>query len=265
MGIVVDAVELTSQPETAKRKPARASAALAALTLLATLVACGGERGGRSAGEGEASTTAAAETSNRPLGAGRQKLDAGNHLLDLAPLDHTAIRPTHLPKIAITVPDGWFNYDGWAVRKGPDLPPPVFVTLWDVAGVYPTPCKWTGKALVQPGRDVNGLASALAKQPLRNATAPTATTLAGYRGKYLELSVPTGIEFDDCDEGSFESWTANGWSSDRYQQKPGQVDRIWILDVDGQRLVVDASYLPEATGRDRAELERVVNSIRFLD
>jgi len=36
-----------------------------------------------------------------------------------------------------------------------------------------------------------------------------------------------------------ESWTANGWSGDRYQQRPGQVDRIWILDVDGERLVVD--------------------------
>ena len=255
MGIVVDAVELTSQTERAKRKLARASAALAALTLLAALVACGGERG----------TSSAAETSKRPLGAGRQKLHAGNHLLDLPALDHASIRPVHLPKIAITVPGGWSNYDGWAVRKGRGLPESVFVTFWDVVGVYPTPCKWAGKALVQPGRDVNGLASALAKQPLRNATAPTATTLAGYRGKYLELSVPTGIEFDDCDEGYFESWTGKGWSSDRYQQKPGQVDRIWILDVDGQRLVVDASYLPEATGRDRAELERVVNSIRFLD
>jgi hypothetical protein len=78
MGIMVNAVELTSQPETAKRKPARALAPLAALTLLAALVACGVERGGRSAGEGEASTTAAAETSKRPLGSGRQKLDAVN-------------------------------------------------------------------------------------------------------------------------------------------------------------------------------------------
>jgi hypothetical protein len=42
------------------------------------------------------------------------------------------------------------------------------------------------------------------------------------------------------------------------------VDRIWALDVDGERLVVDASYLPEATQQDRAELESVVDSIRFL-
>lgn len=38
---------------------------------------------------------------------------------------------------------------------------------------------------------MDDLASALANQPLRNATAPTDIELAGFRGKYLKLSVPT--------------------------------------------------------------------------
>jgi hypothetical protein len=42
------------------------------------------------------------------------------------------------------------------------------------------------------------------------------------------------------------------------------VDRVWIVNVDGQRLVVDANYLPTATSAERAELGRVVHSIRFL-
>ena len=79
------------------------------------------------------------------------------------------------------------------------------------------------------------------------------------------MSVPSGVNFADCDEGYFESWTANGWASDRYQPRPRQLDRLWILDVDGERLVIDASTLPKATAQDRAELERVVDSIRFLD
>lgn len=260
---MVDAVELTSLLERVKRKLARGAVALSALTLLATLVACGGEHGGRSAGE--ASASAAGKTSEIPLGAGRQKLDAGTHVLDLTALDDRGTGPVQLPKIAITVPDGWFNYDGWAVSKGRELPPPVFVAFWDVAHVSQTPCHWAGKPMTDPGRDIDGLASALAEQPLRNATAPTDVVLAGFRGKYLEISVPIELDFGDCDDGVFESWTATGWSSDRYQQTPGQVDRIWILDVDGERLVVDASYLPEATASDRAVLERVVNSIRFLD
>ncbi len=112
-------------------------------------------------------------------------------------------------------------------------------------------------------------------QPLRNATAPTDVVLGGFRGKYLEWSVPTDIAFDkahkdlalfpDCDEKTFQSWTARGWNSDRHQQAPGQVDRIWILDVNGERLVIDASYLPGAKADDRVELDKIIHSIRFLD
>jgi hypothetical protein len=129
--------------------------------------------------------------------------------------------------------------------------------------------------MVDPGTDVDSLASALAGQPLRNATSPRDVDLAGMPGKFLEWSVPTDIAFDaahkakalfpDCDEQTFQSWTANGWNSDRFQQAPGQVDRLWILDVNGERLVVDAYYLAETSEEDRAELEEVVQSIRFLD
>jgi hypothetical protein len=133
----------------------------------------------------------------------------------------------------------------------------VAVAFWHV--VYATPCRWAGRQLVDPGRDADSLASALAKQPLRNATVPNAVPLGGFRGKYLEVSVPADIDFADCDEGVFESW-----SSDRYQQAPGQVDRIWILDVRGERLVVDATYLSESSSDDLADLDGVVRSIRFV-
>ena len=41
----------------------------------------------------------------------------------------------------------------------------------------------------------------------------------------------------------------------------GQVDRLWILDVNGQRLVVDASYSPDTTQAQRDEQERIVQSM----
>ena len=130
-------------------------------------------------------------------------------------------------------------------------------------------------SLSTTGRGVAGLASALARQPLRHATAPEDVVLGGFHGKYLQWSVPTDIAFDaarpddalfpNCDEKTFQSWTARGWAGDRYQQAPGQVDRIWILNIHGRRLVLDVSYLPKSTPADRAELERVVKSIRFLN
>lgn len=207
--------------------------------------------------------TAARSTLPAPLGAGHQNLAAGVHVLDLVARDQSGNGPAHLARIAITLPAGWFNYNGRALNTRGPLSH-LLLSFWDVALVYPTPCRWQGKPMVNPGSTEHGLASVLARQPLRNATTPRDTALAGFRGKYLQLSVPRNIDFAACDQGYFESWTGNGWSSDRYEQAPGQVDRLWILNVDGQRLVVDASYLPNATPHDRVELQRVVDWIHFL-
>ena len=137
-------------------------------------------------------------------------------------------------------------------------------------------CHWLGQ-LIHPGPTVDELAAVLATRPLRNATALVAVSLGGYAGKYLEWSVPLDTSFSDCDQGPgdafgwFESCTgASLWNApdnpsgttDRYQQGPGQVDRRWILDVEGRRLVIDATYMPGATDQDRT-LTKVVDSIAF--
>ncbi len=40
---------------------------------------------------------------------------------------------------------------------------------------------------------------------------------------------------------------------------------LWVLDVDGQRLVIDATYSPDTTKADRAQLDDIVESLRFTD
>jgi hypothetical protein len=53
-------------------------------------------------------------------------------------------------------------------------------------------------------------------------------------------SIRSNLQSSDCDERYFESWTGDGTAgTDRYQQGPGQIDRLWILDVEGRRLVID--------------------------
>jgi len=110
---------------------------------------------------------------------------------------------------------------------------------------------------------------------MRHATAPTDVTLAGYHGKYLEWSVPkdwvvTGDgDFAGCDvqpngHRDFVSWLGAGGVGERWQQMAGQVDRLWILDVNGQRLVVDANYAPGTTQAQHDEEDQVVHSLRFV-
>ena len=99
-------------------------------------------------------------------------------------------------------------------------------------------------------------------------------TLAGYAGKYLEWSVPADLKssswtsFDACDLDApggyrdFLSWLGNGMG-DRYEQVPGQVDQLWVLDVNGQRFVVDAPYSPDPSQSQRTTLEQVVDTLGF--
>lgn len=45
----------------------------------------------------------------------------------------------------------------------------------------------------------------------------------------------------------------------------GQIDKVWILDVDGQRLVVDASYAPSETTRAQINtLTSMAKSLEFV-
>ena len=60
----------------------------------------------------------------------------------------------------------------------------------------------------------------------------------------------------------FVSWFSNG-DGERYEQVAGQVDRLWVLNVNGQRLVVDATYSPDTTQAQRRELGQIAKSLRF--
>ena len=48
-----------------------------------------------------------------------------------------------------------------------------------------------------------------------------------------------------------------------YGMAPGERDQVWILDVDGQRLVIDAPQPPSQTAAAKAEVQGVLDSIRI--
>ena len=110
------------------------------------------------------------------------------------------------------------------------------MSVWDVGKVPRHPCHWRGR-LYDPGPTVDDLVEALVSQPLRNASSPTDVTLAGYRGRYLEWSVPSDMivtgdaDFEGCDvepsngHRDFVSWLGDGYG-ERYQQFAGQIDRL---------------------------------------
>lgn len=159
-------------------------------------------------------------------------------------------------RVTLTVPDGWFPA-GWYVSNGDAGPTLTGIQIWAVGNVYADPCRWRGALMDPPvGPTVDDLAQALAEQPTRGATTSD-VTLDGFAGKLVELTVPADISLADCDGGQFYSWEG------RFHQGPGQHDDVYILDVDGTRLVIDALSFPGSSATDRAELQQMLDTIQI--
>ena len=175
-----------------------------------------------------------------------------------------------MPRYTVTVPSGWSGYQGecgFVVSEGEGFM--AGLSAWIVGQVPTDPCR-NRSTLATPQVGVDGLVKAILAQEGRNATAPVDVSLAGFQGTYLEWTVPADVQFTDgdeyhavgCDDQNYLSWNGRTGGT-RYQQVPGQVDRLWILDVSGEPVVIDASYAPDAPASVRDELAAIVDTLRF--
>lgn len=185
-----------------------------------------------------------------------------------------------LPSITATIPaPGWTFDTGFdALGKGDEVEnvPEAGLLLWSYpAGtgfdVYGDPCQWASTAPDVPATTVDAFAAALAAQPSRDATAPVDVTVGGFAGKSLTLHVPddiaySGGEFSECDEANFTSYgvaAARGSEPSRWHQGPGQIDELWILNVDGTTVVLDAMYRHDTPAELIDELRAIAESTTF--
>lgn len=157
----------------------------------------------------------------------------------------------------VTVPEGFLASQDVLVSGTFEADDARVLWLWNVDRVFTHPCE-QGAPAVPVGPTVADLANALAAQPMRSTTAPVPVTVGGYDGLSVELSVPDDIDLDTCPGSQFRLWEG------RWQEVPGQVDLLWILDVDGQRITVDASHAPGAGPQEVAELIDMVSTTTFV-
>lgn len=131
--------------------------------------------------------------------------------------------------------------------------------------VYGDPCQWSTTKPETPSTTVDEVVAALTAQASRDASAPVDITVDGYAGKSITLHVPDNAVFGECDQGTFASWAGGGdpleSGPSRYHQGPGQIDEVWILDVDGELIVIDAMYGDETPAEDVAELHAILESM----
>lgn len=179
---------------------------------------------------------------------------------------------------------GW----GWltefdAVNKdddGLDAPETVGAVLlawaWPAGtgiNVYGDPCHWTTTTPETPATTPDEIAAAFAAQASTDATAPVDVTVAGFAGKAITLHVPMAFDipnatreekFADCDNDNFAFYGIEGETGDaRNAQGAGQIDELWILDVNGAILILDAGYSPSTPASLVDEMRAMAESATF--
>jgi hypothetical protein len=159
------------------------------------------------------------------------------------------------PYALVEVPSGYEHETVWYVVSNDGGE---FLGLWTVGQVDRDACLHGEEDSFDPGPSVEDMADALVAQKSTRASAPEPVTLAGHHGLYVEVASPRDLSRCDPQPGL---WNHPGG---RGIYNGGQVDRVWILDVDGQRLVVDAAYSAKSTASDRDDLTSMVESLEFM-
>ncbi len=232
--------------------PTIARLAIAAAAVVALVLAWGYFRPseGPVGGVAAPTPTPTASPTPQPLPIS-QALEPGRYRFDAIPPGATT--PF---LISITVPSGWTSYENFAVDKnyGPGAANAgASFVVWDITNRFVHPC--TDHTLLDPapGPGIDELIESLASQPGIEAGPPTDVTVDGYRGKSIELTVTTDI--DTCTDGF---WVWGDLGGEKFAQGTNEVERVYVLDVDGARRTFFARIPEMTTPADLAELEAII-------
>ncbi len=155
--------------------------------------------------------------------------------------------------LTVDVPDGWSGVAPAAVWIGENAAPGGAAVSAGFGGDLPRdPCQT--KDLIDTGSTVDGFANAISTHPVLDATDPVDVSLGGYSGKYIDLRLPADLS--SCEE-------FRPWEPGIYAQGPNHQWHLWILDVEGTRVVVRSMDYPGTSAQRRAELQAMVDSIQI--
>ena len=185
-------------------------------------------------------------------------LDAGTYLMP---------RTSGAVAFSFTVPAGWATDRDGFVSTGTGggtvirLTSGVILAAYTVDHVYADACHPPGT--LQPvGDSVEELATALVTQLGRGTAGPFAVSVDGYAGRRVELTAPADLS--NCDRGLLRTWSdLGGDETGGWPAAPGQTDEVYIVDVNGTRLVIVAAHWADTTPQDLTQLQHVLDSIRI--
>ncbi len=168
--------------------------------------------------------------------------------------------PPPIP-LDVTVPDGWEHLPGFPVirtLREPTGEDGALVLGWtsNTVGVQSDPCSSQSHELpdVKVGPGVDDFVDTVTSQQWFRGTPPVDTKVGGASGRYFTLTGPADLS--RCEE-----WRP--WDPGFYAQGPRNIWEVWVIDVEGHRVLIVANYFPGTSARTIAALRQMVKSVRF--
>ena len=190
-----------------------------------------------------------------PIGA-EQSLNAGRYSLSEFPVGITFEIP------AFESPAEWYSCSSSPVEQAvchvsnPDEDIPASVTFQIVDNVRTPPCsdQETAELLDPPvGPSVNDLVTAISNLEGYEAGFHEAVTVSGFRGMEFTLWAPGT-------EGCSARWATAERTTGMV---PNEINEVWILDVDGVRVVISSAYHQETPNAAAAAVLGIIGSVQI--
>jgi hypothetical protein len=216
-------------------------------------------------------SSAQAEFPEGPLAAGTYTIQpfSGQFGICMGQAGCTESAADNSIRVTLTVPDGWAGIGNTLWRAVENNSPPGGASLMFSRG----PWLHSSERFCQPGTGaapnistgttVAEFVDALVEHPDLDLTSPVDVTLGGYSGKYLELQAPANIATNQDNPEPGECAYYFVWEPGIYAQGPNHLWHIWVLDVDGVRVVVRSDTYPGTTAAVKAQLTAIVDSIQI--
>lgn len=165
-------------------------------------------------------------------------------------------------EVLVTVPEGWIGGGDWLLLgpRGVEPPDGMNIRFGSVLNLFADPFA-RGAGLLDPpvGPSVDDLVEAMTSHADWPTTGSTDVTVDGYAGKVVRLTLPADL---DMPTGQFLLFRDEAFG-DRWAFEPGQIIDFYIIDVDGERLVLELFSYPDTPAEDIAEREAIVESMQL--
>lgn len=181
-----------------------------------------------------------------PEGAGR--LEAGRYTIAVP--DSSVIA-------AITIGEGW-STGGWYIMNPPDFTKQV--SFWTVENVHQDWCD--PESLPDPaiGPTVEDLVEAFDAQENTDMSPAVDVEVGGFAGKRVTMQFVDLVLCNDRDLLSYFVTPGGGPGRD---MEPGRVDTLWIIDVNGHRVVIATSQADPEDRDATTTIAGVIDSVEF--